>query len=201
MDSSQTNKVSQFPFKQAERQTDADLEWTGLLKKHNAGLRQMIAAKLGDETSVAIEDVMQEVHLAAHATPIENLEKSKIGAWLRQVAMHKIQDHWRAVERRRRLKQGISAESNATSPHSPASPATPAEWVLKIEQQEQIQQCLRQLPTEDRQLLEQKYLHEQPYDDIARNAGLSLKAVEYRLTRARNAMRKLLTSPRKTTIS
>ncbi len=189
MDSTHTYQSGSVSSEQKEDEINEGLSWASLLKEHSSDVRQMVASKLGNEATAAVEDVMQEVHLAAHATPVDSIEKPMIRAWLRKVATHKVQDYWRAVERRRKLKQSITDHSVSSTAHSPA------DWVLKIEQQQQVQKCLGKLPDDDRLVLEQKYLHGRSYSDIADTLGISIKSVEYRLTRAREAMRELITSP------
>lgn len=56
-----------------------------------------------------------------------------------------------------------------------------------------LEECLAALPPEDRLLLEEKYLKRRSAPDLAADRALSLKALESRLTRARERLRAALT--------
>ena len=149
---------------------------------------RLVAAKLNGEGEAAIDDVMQELAIATQANGLGSVERSKVGAWLRQVATRKVQDYWRREGRRRSL-HGRLVEN-----HDPASEGagSPYEWVVSLERSQAIAEALRGLDEEDRLILEQKYLHGRSYEEIAQASKLSIKAVEYRLARARQAMRRRL---------
>lgn len=172
----------------ADPPSGQEVDWMRALDKHRSSLRALIASKLNGEDKAAIEDVMQEVAIAAQAVGERSVEPSRVGAWLRQVAIYKVQDHWRGKGRRQRL---LSEFADGGDPG--AEPIrSPYEWVVRLEQGQSVAEALRGLPEEDRALLEQKYLHGRNYDEIARAHGISVKALEYRLSRARAAMRRQL---------
>lgn len=160
--------------------------WTHLLEEHRPALERLVHSKLGSESSVAADDILQEVALAAHATPRSRVPEAKVGAWLRQVAVNKINTHWRGHNRRQRLNDKIIAFDQQ------AAPETPAEWLLKIEDRSQIRDALSKLSKEDRFILEQKYIGNRKYREIASKLNFTEKTIEYRLGRARESLRKLL---------
>jgi RNA polymerase sigma factor (sigma-70 family) len=151
-------------------------------------LRAQISRQLAGEGEEAIEDVLQEVALALHQAGDTTLENSS--AWLRQVAAHKVQDYWRRVERRRKLRSRLTELSDAEAPLEPS----PFEWVISLESTRDLRAALGRLPAEERTLLEDKYLREQSYEQLAASRQVSVKAIEYRLLRARQAIRQLLES-------
>lgn len=55
-----------------------------------------------------------------------------------------------------------------------------------------LEECLASLAEEDRVLLEEKYFARQPVRELAEGRGLSEKALESRLTRARDRLREAL---------
>lgn len=69
---------------------------------------------------------------------------------------------------------------------------TPYEWVLQIEETQQISDALNQLPDEQRLLLEKKYLQGATCESLSKLLGKSLKSIEYRLAKARQSLRNLL---------
>jgi RNA polymerase sigma-70 factor (ECF subfamily) len=52
-----------------------------------------------------------------------------------------------------------------------------------------IQEGLSKLDPQDRQLLLLKYTEGWSYEQLAQHLGVSIKTIEYRLLRARNALR------------
>ena len=165
-------------------------DWTAILKKEDKGLRSFIANSLSGQESSSIDDVLQEVTLTAHATDLKTIDLNKAGAWLRQVAKHKAQDHWRKVNQRKRLRTKFTENSPVDAP----TENSPADWVLKLEQLDLIKSGLNSLSPEHREVLQKKYLHGLSYQAISADLGITLKTLEYRLILAKQEMRKLLTS-------
>ncbi len=151
-------------------------------------LRVQVARQLSGEGEEAIDDVLQEVALAFHTAGEIGTEAGKQDAWLRQAAAHKVQDYWRRVERRRRLRARLTELSTTNTPVEPS----PHEWVISLERVNDLHAALGRLPEEDRRLLEEKYLHGQSYEEVAATRRMTVKTVEYRLLRARQAIRQLL---------
>jgi RNA polymerase sigma-70 factor (ECF subfamily) len=152
-------------------------------------LRLAVARQLAGEGEEAIDDVLQETLLALHTAGDRAPEPEKRGAWLRQVAAHKVQDYWRRVERRRRLKERLMEVSGAEMAPEPS----PFEWVIALESTRELHAALRRLPDDDRSLLEEKYLHGHSYERLAAERGQTVKTIEYRLLKARQAIRQFIT--------
>ncbi|MEK0449503.1 MAG: polymerase sigma factor SigW [Verrucomicrobiota bacterium] len=153
-----------------------------------AELRALVARQLSGEGEEAIEDVLQEVALAFHTADAIEADAGKQDAWLRQVAAHKVQDYWRRVERRRKLRARLAELSDAATPLEPS----PYEWVISLESTRDLRAALDRLSEEDRALLEDKYLRDHSYEQLAAGRKISVKTIEYRLLRARQAIRQLL---------
>ncbi|NOX99858.1 MAG: sigma-70 family RNA polymerase sigma factor [Verrucomicrobia bacterium] len=186
MASDSISKVQTEPF---ACKSELTIDWASMLHQHENQLRQTVTAQLSGGHEDAVDDIMQEVAIAAmnSASPPELEEK--VLPWLRQIARHKIQDHWRKVQSQKRLAGSLEKSSVNT-----ATVLTPFEWVMKIESRELVLSALDQLPKDDRDLLLQKYRQEKNCQDIARENGLSLKSIEYRLSKARRLLRKILNS-------
>jgi len=146
--------------------------------------------RLSGEGDEAVDDILQEVAVTAHRSGhlLSGIQQS--GAWLRRVALRKVQDYWRRIGRRRRLHADLSAAPESLMESLPS----PSEWVMACESRSHLDAALKRLPRTDRELLEQKYLHGRSYDEIAATLGITVKALEYRLSCARQAMRQILTS-------
>ena len=159
------------------------------LKEHEPALRKLVAAKLNGQGDASVDDVLQEVAISIQREgAMEAVEPSRIGSWLRQVAIHKVQDYWRGVGRLRRLSQRFSEHQEVVA----GGALSPFEWVAKFEERNSVTEALRTLPQEDRSILELKYYQGMNYREIAEELGLSQKTLEYRLSRARNSLRQSL---------
>lgn len=124
------------------------------------------------------EDIVSETVLSlieAVAAPDGNVLCP--GAWMRGVASHKIQDHFRAVARVQHL---IDQAASVAEQNQPAQPACEAE-----ERRAAIRKVMDDLPEPHRLVLEWKYVDHLSVQEIAGRMALTEKAVESILYRAR----------------
>jgi RNA polymerase sigma-70 factor (ECF subfamily) len=68
----------------------------------------------------------------------------------------------------------------------------PLDWLLAEEQRALVRRALEQLPRRDAEILLLKYTENWTYRQLAEHLGLSTSAVEARLHRARQTMRRQL---------
>lgn len=73
-----------------------------------------------------------------------------------------------------------------------SSDLTPEESLISNENKQIILRAINSLPTKDRILFYRKYYYFQPTSQIARETGLTERAVEGRLHRAKKRLRKML---------
>ena len=76
--------------------------------------------------------------------------------------------------------------------HTPVSPADPADLVAARDEAVRLRMALESLPLAERDLLIRRYWLEEPIERMAREAGISRNAMDSRLWRARQALRKAL---------
>ena len=152
--------------------------WHASVREHAAELRRWTRRLLGGDEG--LDDVMQEVALATVKSEHRPEQAKKIMPWLKAVARHKVQDHWRKIERERRLHDQVAVAHQSPSP---------SEWVLGCDHIETVREALASLPAADRQLLAAKYTDGKSYGEIAGAAGITIKALEYRLGKARDQLR------------
>ena len=165
-------------------------DWAATLAAHDRWLRTVVYARLGERG--AVEDVMQEIALAAvrQAAPLQ--DPQKVGPWLYRLAIRQCLLYRRKCGRRRKL---VDRYTVARPPleHDPTSP-DPLAWLLADERQRLVRQALERLPRRDAEILLLKYSENWNYHEIARQLGLSHSAVETRLHRARRRLRDELAS-------
>ena len=147
-------------------------------------IRQYVSVRMKGVDPAVIDDIVQEVGIAATKRHGEDKLPNKPIDWLRGVAKHKINDHWRHKSKR--------PTNNVIPDELQSEDLTPYEWVLKAEKVELVTEALRELPDDERVLLQKKYLEEESCQSLSRRLGKSLKSIEYRLTKARRSLRSLI---------
>lgn len=137
-------------------------------------------------------DLMQQLWLAAlrnaSDVPGEELE-----CWLRAVARNLLATHWRRAAaappiERNALVAGDLADRLSDGP-------VPGSVLLDAEVRSQLLLALTELPAEDQELLIDHYVRSVPQAALAQRSGISVRAIEGRLYRARQSLRELLSAP------
>lgn len=144
---------------------------------------RFVYARVGRDPHLA-EDIVSETVLAlirAAADPESDI--SNPGGWLRTVASHKVNDHFRAAARVQHL---IDQAKQTTETEDTVDPAAQQELV---EKREEIRRVMEDLPEQHRLALEWKYLDKVSVRDIASRLEITEKAAESILFRARREFR------------
>jgi RNA polymerase sigma-70 factor (ECF subfamily) len=164
------------------------IDWAAALVEHDRWLRTAVLARLGERQ--AVDEVMQEVALAAVEQRAPLSEPRKVAAWLYRLAIHKVLlyrrqrgRHHKLVDRfaRRRLAHTNEVES-----------VGPLDWLLLDERQTLVRAALLRLPGRDAEILLLKYTENWSYRELAERLGIAESAVESRLHRARERLRQAL---------
>ena len=149
----------------------------------------MVYARVGEVQ--AVDEVMQEVAMAAvrQAAPINDVEK--VTPWLYRLAVTHSLLYRRKQGRRRKLidryvQRGMPSEYDRES--------DPLEWLLAKERKEQIRKAIAAMPRRDAEILLLKYTEDWSYRKLAEHLGITESAVEARLHRARQRFRAELTA-------
>lgn len=161
------------------------MDWQTQLAQHDRWLRTILAARLRDRE--AVEEVLQEVALAAvrQAAPIQ--DESKVAPWLYRLAVRQVLLYRRKLGRKRKLAERFveRVPPPESDPHSP----DPLEWLLADERRRLLREALGKLPPRDVEILLLKYTENWSYHEIAAKLGITHSAVETRLHRARARLR------------
>jgi RNA polymerase sigma-70 factor (ECF subfamily) len=164
------------------------IDWPAKLAEHDRWLRTVVMARLGERQ--AVDDVMQEVALAAVAQRAPLHDVTRIGAWLYQLAVRQALLYRRRRGRQRKLLGDyawVQAGDSALG-HSP----DPLETLLRCERRALVREALWRLPRRDREILLLKYTEDWSYRELAGHLGVSESAVEARLHRARKRLREAM---------
>jgi RNA polymerase sigma-70 factor (ECF subfamily) len=166
------------------------VDWPTVLAEHGRWLRTVVLARVGDY--LAVDDVLQEVALAAVAKGHQLRDPASAGPWLYRLAVVAALQYRRRQGRRRKLIERL------TERHPPTDGETrevdPLDWLLADERQALVRRALARLPRRDAEILLLKYTEDWSYRELADRLGLSTSAVEARLHRARQKMRRALAS-------
>ncbi len=184
---------STSPKKQARSN---GIDWDAALREHGRWLRTVVRARLGE--SQALDDVMQEISLAALGGGSPTIDPDKVAAWLYRVAIRQALLYRRKQGRRRKLHDNYGQRLRPTEREHRES--DPLDWLLADERRALIRRALDRLPRRDAEILLLKYTENWTYHKLAELLGVTESAVESRLHRARARMRRELAALQVTTI-
>lgn len=162
-------------------------DWGAVLGAHEVWLRKVILVRTGE--AQAVDEVFQRVALAAiqQAAPLSDLARA--APWLHRLAVIQSARYRRKLGRERRAlrtatQQGVHLGNGYV--------ADALAWLVASERDETTRQALTRLPGGQAEILMLKYGERWSYRQIAERLGISEKAVDARLTRARERLRQEL---------
>jgi len=182
------NSIASTMLNQAETNGAATgpIDWGGCLARHEGWLRSVILARTGEPQ--AVDEVWQDVSLAAIEQRAPLAEAGKAPAWLYRLAViRSIRYRRESVRRRQRLSQAASEVNGRPRPAD-----NPFEWLLREERRQIVRKALGQLSGRDAEILVLKYHERWSYSQIAAVLGISESAVDARVFRARERLREKL---------
>lgn len=154
-------------------------------KKFSLPLTKFIAKRMG-ATQPEVEIVFEETIVAAWKGLHTFRHKSSYFTWLCRIALNKIADYYRdQVHRNSKIVVPlIEALTKADFKN-----LSPEETLALKELRASVNDCLNLLPPEKRRLLQFRYWYDMSYTQIGKILGLSDRAVEGKLYRARQDFR------------
>jgi RNA polymerase sigma factor (sigma-70 family) len=164
------------------------LDWGRQLSQNERWLRAVIYARVGE--AEAVDEVFQEVSLAALSQKSPLLDPNKANPWLYRLAVLQSLLYRRGRGRRRKLQDRLASSQPDRSGH--ARDPDPLRWVIAAEQRKLVRRSLAALAGRDAEILLLKYGEDWSYRQIAEQLGISESAVETRLHRARKRLREEL---------
>ncbi len=165
--------------------TTPEIDWQAALAEHDRWLRTVIYARVGEPQ--AVDEVMQEVSLAAVRQSAPLADRSKLAPWLYRLAVTQSLLYRRKQGRRRKLNGRYARRIGTPEQHERET--DPLDWLLAEERRKLIRTALGRLPKRDAEILLLKYTEEWSYRELAEHLGVSQSAVQARLHRARRRMR------------
>lgn len=181
------------PGQQTGAKSDAAalrIDWKTVLQKHDRWLRTVVGARIGEPQ--AVDEVMQNVSLAAVKQKAPLSDPHKVAPWLYRLAVTHALLYRRKMGRQRKLTDRY-AQRNQPTEEDGRQP-DPLGWMLVEERRDQVRSALKRLHRRDAEILLLKYTEQWSYRELAGHLGISESAVEARLHRARKRLRTELTS-------
>jgi len=164
------------------------VDWSLERGRHSRWLRAVLLTRSRDPG--AVDELFQEVSLAAIRNGDTLQDASKTGPWLYRIAVRQAQQHRRSLGRRRRNLPPVEADVDQSCT---SDRPDPLEWLLSDERSRMIRQAIDALPAKEAELLVLKYTENWSYRELAEHLGTTEGAVESRLHRARQKLRAELT--------
>ena len=131
-----------------------------------------------------IEDVLQEILLAAWQALPTYRGDSSLQSWILGIARHKIDDYYR-----KRIREDDRSEDEEDSAPEPAMAPNLEQQLDSAAQQEKVEQILSTLPETYALALIWRYRDEKSVREMAQLSGKTEKAMERLLARARESFR------------
>ncbi len=132
------------------------------------------------------EDIVQETLIAALDSIHRFRGNSKLRTWLFSIAVHKVADFQRQINRRPE-----TVPSDAAAP-LPTEDLSPEQAMEHLEARSKVHQALLRLPPHYRTALVLKYIEEMPVREICQVMARSEKSVESILVRARRLLSQII---------
>jgi RNA polymerase sigma factor (sigma-70 family) len=165
------------------------IDWQAALAQHDRWLRTVALARVREPQ--AVDEVMQEVALAAVKQSAPLADAGKVAPWLYRLAVLQALLYRRKCGRRRRLNDRYGEQVRNGYAEPPGSP-DPLGWLIAQERRALVRRALSQIARRDAEILLLKYTEGWSYHQMAAHLGISHAAVEARLHRARARLRQEL---------
>jgi RNA polymerase sigma-70 factor (ECF subfamily) len=181
--------------------------WGGLLRRHEARLRRVVAFRLDPRLQgrIDVSDVMQEVYLAAAKSLPDYLREpgQPFFLWLRGVAGNKLLElhryHLGTPMRDARREVSLyrstlpEATSAALAAHLLGEATGPSEAAVRAEAKVRLQEALNRMDPLDREALALRHFEHLSNAEAARVLGIKETAAGKRYLRALERLRQILT--------
>jgi RNA polymerase sigma-70 factor (ECF subfamily) len=173
------------------------IDWQAALADHQRWLRTVVLARLGEPQGV--DEVLQEVSLAAVRQKAPLNDRSKVAPWLYRLAVTQSLLYRRQHGRRRKLIDRFAQRYHPTE-HDHRE-VDPLEWLVADERRRMVRTAMTRLAPRDAEILLLKYTEDWSYHELSARLGVSHSAVEARLHRARQRLRDELATMQVTEVS
>jgi len=161
--------------------------FASLMEQHRNGVYRLVLTQTGDPDEAV--DITQEAFIAAFAALDRYDAERPFKVWISRIAINKCRD-W---ARRRAVRRFFTFATPIEEAYEIADlAATPEEQLSQSREQEKLIAAIAQLPPKLKEVLILRTIEEFSQNEVAQTLGITSKAVEMRLYRARNMLLGLL---------
>lgn len=167
---------------------NGQIDWGAALRENERWMRSAIALRVGEPA--AVDEVFQEVALAAAAQKAPLRDVAKVGSWLYRLVVLQSALYRRKAGRKRKLLKRYAEE--VVSSRDDSDQTEPLDWLLLKERRAMIRSALATLAEDERKILLLKYQDELSYRQIADELHTTELAVQSKLHRARAKLKRVV---------
>jgi len=158
--------------------------------RHAPVLYRYVVVRVGGDTHLT-DDLMQQLWLQA-GNGAASVPDDQVEFWLRGVARNLIRAHWRRARHRPAQLPIADPRLSSVLADRLATEELPPKVLERKEVRDQLLLALTSLKTQEQELIISHYFQGRTHADLAEATGLSVRAVEGRLYRARQALQRNL---------
>ncbi len=162
--------------------------YSALMRRHREAIYRLARAHVGGDADAAL-DAVQETFVAAFAALHRYDSARPFRAWLSRIAINKCRDRARRAAVRRFFSFARPLEEGVDAPDAAPGPEASAQSVQEVRR---IERAVAALPDMLKEVLLLRTIEELSQADTAQVLGISEKAVETRLYRARQKLTAML---------
>lgn len=159
--------------------------FTALMRLHKTGLFQLVRRLTGDDE--AAEDIVQECFVGLWRAIHRYDPALPFGAWARRAAINRTRD-WARRRKVRRFIAGLVGDNGLDIEVSPAHGPSPEQEAGDRRELARVQRAITDMPDKLKEPLVLTALEGFSYAEAAGILGISIKAVETRIARARRQL-------------
>lgn len=165
-----------------ETRTFSRQDLVGIYEEHSPGIYRYAVRLLGDR-DLAEDCVSETFSRFLHAVRQGGGPRDNLRAYLYRVAHNWITDHYR-----RQPQPPLSLEVDEHEDHQ----SNPSNLVSQSIERDRVRSALLQLPPEQQQVLQLRFLEDWSHDEVAAVLGKTSEATRALQYRALNALRRML---------
>lgn len=154
--------------------------------RHAPALRRYLAVRAGGDEHLA-DDLMQQLWLQVSGSR-RDVPSHELEFWFRGIARNLIREHWRRTGNRANHRPTADPAVAEALAERLTSEQLPLDVLERKEVREQLLLALTSLPTAEQELIIGHYFHGRSQADLAEVLGLTARAIEGRLYRARRSL-------------
>lgn len=164
-----------------------------LVRRHKTPLYRLARRYVGNSDDAY--DVVQEAFVSAWLALRQFDPQQSFAGWLRAITLNKCRDHGRRQAARHRILELLALEPvAATAPAENESDSGQDSLEVERQRLQWLDRSIAELPRRYKEPLLLVFVSGLTQQEAARELGISAKAVEMRLRRARSRLREILAS-------